>query len=203
MPTDVAAAEIDFLVFSGHKLYGPTGVGVLYGRHDLLCDMEPFVFGGHMIERVERQSSTWAEPPAKFEAGTPPIVQIIGLGAAADWVLSLGLEAIAEHEHRLLVATQDRLAKIPGLTIFGPPVDHKGAIVSFAIDGISTEDLARRLDDRGICTRHGHHCAMVLHERLGVPATTRASFGVYNTLADVDALAEAVSEGIAEIRALA
>ncbi len=203
MPTDVGESQVDFLVFSGHKLYGPSGVGVLYGRHERLREMDPFVYGGHMIQRVERQSSTWAEAPAKFEAGTPPIVQIIGLGAAVDWIQSVGLEAIAQHEHELLIAMQQRLAEIPGLTIFGPEVSQKGAIVSFAVDGVSSEDLARRLDERGICTRHGHHCAMVLHERLGVPATTRASLGVYNTMEDVEALAGALCEGIAEVRALA
>ena len=198
--TNVKDWDIDFLTFSGHKLYGPSGVGVLYARRELLDAMDPFLYGGHMIERVGRQTSTWAEPPAKFEAGTMPIVQIIGLGAAIDFVNSLGFEAIQAHETQLLKATHERLQAIPGLTIYGPPVEQKGAIVSFAIDGVSTEDLAYRLDAAGICTRHGHHCTMVLHERLGVAATTRASFGVYNRLEDVEALGSAVEQAVGELR---
>ncbi len=198
--TDVAANKIDFLTFSAHKLYGPSGVGVLYGRQEFLRAMDPILFGGHMIERVGREQSSWAQPPAKFEAGTMPIVQIIGLGAAIDFVNSVGFAAIEELDARLVAAAQRRLSAIDGLRIFGPTVEKKGAIVSFAIDGVSSEDLAVRLDQRGVCTRHGHHCAMVLHERLGVAATTRASFGIYNTLHDVDALAEAVEWGVRDIR---
>ncbi|NNE01340.1 MAG: cysteine desulfurase [Pirellulaceae bacterium] len=200
MVSDVAKQNIDFLTFSGHKLYGPTGVGVLYGRAELLEAMDPFLYGGHMISRVRRESSTWAQPPAKFESGTMPIVQIIGLGAAIDFVRSVGFDAISKHEHRLVAAIHDRLSRIDGLTIYGPDLDKKGAIVSFSIDGVSTEDLAIRLDQRGVFTRHGHHCAMVLHERLGVAATTRASLGMYNTMADVDELADAIDEGVKEIR---
>lgn len=198
--TDVIADDVDFLTFSGHKVYGPSGVGVLYGRHEALQKLNPYVYGGHMISHVGRDVSTWAQPPAKFEAGTMPIVQIIGLGAAIDFVQSIGFPAIESHESKLLQETQRRLLEVDGLQIFGPDVGHKGAIVSFAIDGVATEDLAIRLDQRGVFTRHGHHCAMVLHERLGVAATTRASFGLYNTKADVDALVNAVKEGVDEIR---
>ena len=198
--TLVAELDIDFLSFSGHKLYGPAGVGVLYGKHSLLSSMNPFLFGGHMIETVGREESTFAEPPAKFEAGTPPIVPIIGLGAAIDFVASIGYEAIHAREQNLSEATHERLSKIPGLTIYGPDLKHKGAIVSFTIDGVSTEDLAMRLDEYGVFTRHGHHCAMVLHERLGVPATTRASFGLYNTLDDVDSLASAIESACEKLR---
>lgn len=197
---DVSGLDIDFLCFSGHKLYGPSGVGVLYGKRSLLQAMDPFMYGGHMIQTVGRSESTWSEPPAKFEAGTPPIVEIIGLGAALDFVASVGYEAIHKLEQQLLVAAHERLAKIPGLTIYGPDVEHKGAIVSFTVDGVSTEDLAMRLDEKDVFTRHGHHCAMVLHEKLGVPATTRASFGIYNTLEDVEALAAAIEYGIKSIR---
>jgi cysteine desulfurase/selenocysteine lyase len=197
---NVSESKIDFLAFSGHKLYGPSGVGVLYGRRSLLQAMDPFLYGGHMIEKVGRESSTWAESPAKFEAGTMPIVQIIGLGAAVDFVNSIGYAAIQAHEHALLSATHERLSEIPGLTIYGPALDQKGAIVSFTVDGLSTEDLAYRLDEKGVYTRHGHHCAMVLHEKLGVPATTRATFGVYNTLDDVEALAAAIEFGIEKLR---
>ncbi len=193
-PIDVADLGIDFLCFSGHKLYGPSGVGVLFGRHELLQAMDPFLYGGHMIETVGRAASTWAQPPAKFEAGTMPIVQIIGLGAAIDFVQSIGFAAIHAHEDRLMKAAYEKLSAIPGLKIIGPAPDsgHKGAILSFTIDGVSTEDLAHKLDHEGIFTRHGHHCAMLLHERLGIPATTRASFGLYNTMADVEALVAAV-----------
>lgn len=196
---DIVATDVDFLCFSGHKLYGPSGVGVLYGKRSLLQSMDPFMYGGHMIQTVGRSESTWSEPPAKFEAGTPPIVEIIGLGTAIDFVASVGYEAIHQLEQQLLRAAHERLAKIPGLTIYGPNVEHKGAIVSFTIDGISTEDLAMRLDEKDVFTRHGHHCAMVLHEKLGVPATTRASFGIYNTLDDVEKLAEAIEYGISRI----
>jgi len=204
-PIDVVASKIDFLCFSGHKIYGPSGVGVLYGRHELLTEMDPFLYGGHMIERVGRETSSWAEPPAKFEAGTMPIVQIIGLGAAIDFVQSLGYEAIAAHQDQLVRAAHVRLNRIPGLTIHGPDPGpegsrRKGAIVSFSIDGVSTEDLAHRLDEQGIFTRHGHHCAMILHERLGVPATTRASFGVYNTLEDIESLAQSIENSLADWR---
>lgn len=190
---DVQADDVDFLTFSGHKLYGPTGVGVLYGKRDALSEMKPLFGGGHMIQNVELEDHTLAEPPARFEAGTMPIVQIIGLGAAVQFIESLGYEAIHEHETALLKYAHQKLSAIPGLTIYGPPVEHKGAIVSFSIAGLSAEDLAHRLDSRGVFTRHGHHCAMPLHKKLGVPATTRVSFGVYNTIADVDALVDAIN----------
>jgi len=198
--TNVTELDIDLLVFSGHKLYGPSGIGVLYGKYELLQEMDPFMYGGHMIATVGRESSTWAEPPSKFEAGTMPIAQIIGLGAAIDFVASVGYDAIHELEQRLTSLAHERLAVVPGLTIYGPELSKKGAIVSFAIDGVSAEDLAYRLDDHGLCTRHGHHCAMVLHERLGVPATTRASFGIYNTEADVEVLGEAVESAAKALR---
>ncbi len=198
--TDVLADGIDFLTFSGHKLYGPSGVGVLYGRRSLLEAMDPIVYGGHMIQQVGREESTWADPPARFEAGTMPIVQIIGLSAAIDFVQSIGFDAIGKWERQLTVAAHQQLSQIDGLTIHGPDVDKKGAIVSFSIDGVATEDLAIRLNRRGVFTRHGHHCAMVLHQCLGVAATTRASFGLYNTIKDVQVLADAVEEGVRDIR---
>lgn len=200
MATDVTRLDADFLTFSGHKLYGPSAVGVLYGKRELLQKMNPFLYGGHMIETVGREESTWAEPPAKFEAGTMPIAPIIGLGSAVDFVASVGFDAIHQLEQDLLIAAHQRLESIPGLTIYGPGTHHKGAIVSFTIDGVSTEDLARKLDNHNVFTRHGHHCAMVLHERLGVPATTRASFGIYNTVEDVEKLAIAIEDAIASLR---
>ncbi|QDT11553.1 SufS family cysteine desulfurase [Stieleria marina] len=197
---DVVKSEIDFLTFSGHKLYGPTGVGVLYGRYDLLTEMDPFMYGGHMISQVGREESNWALPPAKFEAGTMPIVQIVSLGAAIEFVNAVGLDVIGKHEHSLLQLAHQRLTEIDGLTIYGPQPDNKGSIVSFSIQGVSSEDLAIRLDEAGIFTRHGHHCAMVLHERLGVPATTRASIGMYNTTEDIDELARTVKSAVKQLR---
>lgn len=197
---NVSELDIDFLTFSGHKLYGPSGIGVLYGKRHLLEAMDPFMYGGHMIQQVGREVSTWSDPPSKFEAGTMPIVEIIGLGAAIDFVASVGYEAIHQLEKHLITAAHEQLLSIPDLTIYGPEIGHKGAIASFTIGGVSAEDLAIRLDDRGICTRHGHHCAMVLHERLGVPATTRASFGIYNTLDDVERLASAVGQAASQLR---
>ena len=197
---NVAAEEIDFFAFSGHKLYGPSGIGILYGRYDLLEAMDPFMFGGHMIQTVGAKESTWALPPAKLEAGTMPITQIAGLGAAIDFVQSIGFDAIAAHEHKLLETMHQQLEKIDGLTIHGPSLDRKGAIASFSIESVSTEDLAIRLDDDGVFTRHGNHCAMVLHEKLGVAATTRASIGLYNTMDDVSALANSVQNAANQIR---
>jgi cysteine desulfurase/selenocysteine lyase len=197
---DVAAPQIDFLTFSGHKFYGPTGIGVLYARRELLESMDPFFGGGHMIDRVYRDHSTWAEPPARFEAGTIPIVQAIALGAAIDYVRSIGYDAIHAHEQQLLQMTHERLESIPGLTIYGPPIERKGGIVSFTVEGVSAEDLAWRLDRAGVFTRHGHHCTMPLHDWLGVAATTRASFALYNTESDVDALASAIQSAIRDLR---
>ncbi len=196
---DVTSPAVDFLAFSGHKLYGPTGIGILYARREMLQAMDPFFGGGHMIERVDREHSTWAEPPAKFEAGTIPIVQAIALGAAVDYVQSIGFDAIHSHEQQLLQSAHQRLESIPGLTIYGPPATKKGAIVSFTINGVSAEDLAWRLDRAGVFTRHGHHCTMPLHARLGVAATTRASFGLYNTMEDVIALEEALQMAVRDL----
>ena len=198
---NVVAADIDFLTFSGHKIYGPSGIGVLYGKYDVLSSMRPYAFGGHMIQTVGRTSSTWADLPAKFEPGTMPIVPIIGLGAAIDFVHSIGFEAIERHETDLLEHAHRRLGEIPGLQMVGPrDTTRKGAICSFTVDGVSAEDLAHRLDAQGIFTRHGHHCAMVLHERLNLPATTRASMGVYNSREDLDAFAECIRVAAAELR---
>ena len=191
-PIDVRKLDVDFLVFSGHKLFGPSGVGVLYGKRDLLEAMPPFLGGGHMIDQVFQDHSTWAELPAKFEAGTPPIAPIVGLGAALDYVTNLGWDAIHHHETQLLRHATEVLSQIPGLTVLGPAPEHKGAIVSFTVDGLHPHDLADWLDRRGVAVRAGHHCTMPLHEHLGIHASTRASFVMYNTLEEVDALAEAI-----------
>jgi cysteine desulfurase/selenocysteine lyase len=200
LPVSVTADQIDFLAFSGHKAYGPSGVGVLYGRRELLAEMDPFLMGGHMIEQVTFEGSTWAAAPAKFEAGTPPIAQAIALGSALDYLSELTLCPIHKHEQSLLRHAHERLAEIPGLTIYGPPTSEKGAIVSFGVRGAAAGDLAQLLDLKGVFVRHGHHCAMPLHERLGVPATVRASFGLYNTLADVDRLADGLRFALRELK---
>ncbi len=193
MPVDVRKAGIDFLTFSGHKIYGPSGVGVLYGRRELLREMDPFLTGGHMIDRVFKEKSTWAELPARFEAGTLPIAQAIALGAAIDFVNQLSFDAIHAHERRLLEHALARLQdEVPGFVCHGPGLEHRGAIISMTLEGVHSEDLAVLLDRRGVFVRHGHHCTMPLHDLLGVSATTRASFGVYNTLDDVDRLVDAI-----------
>ena len=191
-PTNVRSPSIDFLAFSGHKLYGPTGIGVLYARRELLEAMDPFLAGGHMIREVFLDSSTWADPPAKFEAGTCPFVEAVGLGAAIDYVSQLGLPNIARYEHELSVKAHERLASVPGVAIHGPAVEHKGAILSFTVDGVHPHDLSDVLDRRGVAIRAGHHCTMPLHELLNLTATARASFAFYNTPAEVEALIEAV-----------
>lgn len=192
LPTNVRDPEIDFLAFSGHKLYGPTGVGVLYGRRELLDAMDPFLCGGHMISEVFWDHSTWAALPAKFEAGTVPIAQAIALGAAIDFVNEVGFSAIEAHDSDLTTYAHRTLTEISGLRIHGPAPRQKGPIVSFTIEGVHPNDAATLLDHRGVAVRHGHHCTMPLHKILGVPATTRASFGVYTTRADIDALTEAI-----------
>lgn len=199
-PTDVRELGADFLAFSGHKLYGPSGVGVLYGRRELLEAMDPLMFGGHMISQVTTEESTWADLPAKFEAGTPPIAQIVALGPAVDYVQQIGFAAIHQHETQLLAYAWQRLHEIPGLRIHGPPLEHRGAIAAMTIEGAHPEDLAQLLDRRGVFVRHGHHCTMPLHEWLGVSATVRASFGMYNTRSDVDALVDAIQFALQKLR---
>ncbi len=192
MPTDVRDPEIDFLAFSGHKVFGPTGIGVLYGRRELLEAMDPFLCGGNMIDEVRLESSTWGELPAKFEAGTLPIAEAIGLGAALNYVQSIGFEAIHAQEQRLLERAMRLLPQVAGVTIFGPSLEHRGAIVSFAVDKVHPHDLADLFDHKGVAIRAGHHCTMPLHEWLDVTATARASFAFYNTESEVDALIDAV-----------
>ncbi|NJC35045.1 cysteine desulfurase/selenocysteine lyase [Sphingomonas jejuensis] len=183
---DVTALDCDFYVFSAHKLYGPTGIGVLWARGDLLSAMPPWQGGGAMIDRVSFAGSTYAPPPARFEAGTPHIVGALGLHAAIDYVDGIGLDAIHAHEAALVAAARDRLGAINSVRLFGP-ADSAG-IVSFAVDGVHPHDVGTILDEAKVAIRAGHHCAQPLMEALGVPATARASFGVYNSAADVDAL---------------
>ncbi|MGN6136471.1 MAG: SufS family cysteine desulfurase [Aureliella sp.] len=188
LATNVVAQQIDFLAFSGHKLYGPSGVGACYGRRALLEAMDPFLCGGHMISRVGTDGFETAPIPAKFEAGTLPIAQAIALGPAIDFVDSCGLAAIHAHEQQLLAYAMQQMAKIPGMRMFGPSTVERGGIIPFVLDGASAQDVASLLDVHGVCVRHGHHCTMPLHEWLGEPATVRVSFGLYNTFEDVDAL---------------
>ena len=185
--------EIDFLAFSGHKLFGPTGIGVLYGREELLREMNPFLGGGHMISRVFKDHSEWADPPAKFEAGTIPIVQAIALHSAIDYVETLGFDNVHHYETALLRYAHEKLESVSGLKIHGPACEFKGPICSFTIDGVSAEDLANLLDIKGVFVRHGHHCTMPLHDKLGLVASVRASFAMYNTRGEVDRLVDAIN----------
>lgn len=193
LPVNVVESEIDFLAFSGHKIFGPSGIGVLYGRKALLENLPPFLFGGNMISEVHLDESKWARLPARFEAGTPAIAQAIALGTAIDYVTELGFAAIEEQEHHLSQYALEKLLAVPGLEIYGPrELAQRGAIFSFNIAGAHPEDLATLLDRRGIAVRHGHHCTMPLHQHLKISASVRASLCFYNTTDDIDALIEAI-----------
>jgi cysteine desulfurase / selenocysteine lyase len=194
---DVQDLDCDFLVFSGHKLYGPTGVGVLYGKESLLEKMPPYQGGGGMIDTVSIERSTWAPVPQKFEAGTPMIAEVIGLGAALDYVQFLGLPSIAEWEHQLLTYATQELQQIPGLTLIGS-ASERASVLSFVLEGIHPHDVGTVLDQAGIAIRAGHHCAQPTMQHFRLPGTARASFGLYNTMLEVDQLAAAV-RGVAEM----
>jgi cysteine desulfurase / selenocysteine lyase len=195
MPVDVGAIDADFYAWTGHKALGPTGVGVLHARAELLDQMPPFLSGGDMIETVEAQHSTWNALPWKFEAGTSMIAQAIGLGAAIDYLDALGMANVRAHEHALTAYALERLAQAPGVSLFGPPsAEDRGGVVSFALDGIHPHDVAELLSRTNVCIRASHHCAQPLMRRLGVVATARASFGPYNVPADVDALVDAIEQ---------
>jgi cysteine desulfurase/selenocysteine lyase len=191
LPVDVSTLGADLLAFTGHKVTGPTGIGVLWGRYDLLASLPPFLGGGEMIEIVRMTGSTYAPPPARFEAGTPPIAQAVGLGAALDYLSGIGMDKIAAHEHAITAYALEGLKTVPGVTILGPaePVDRGGAI-SFELDGVHPHDVATVLDTRGIAVRAGHHCARPVHERFGVQSSTRASFYLYTTPEEIDALVD-------------
>src|SRR5690606_3378409 len=190
---DVQALGCDFYAFSGHKLYGPTGIGALYGRKALLDAMPPWQGGGDMILTVAFEGSTYAPAPQRFEAGTPNIAGTVGLAAAIEYVQSVGLDAIARHEQILLDYAQEQLQRLPGIRILGTAA-HKAAIVSFMVDGIHPHDLGTILDSEGVAIRAGHHCAMPIMTHFGIPGTARASFALYNSLADVDALVDAIGK---------
>jgi len=196
MPVDVPALGADFYAWTGHKALGPTGIGVLHGRAQIMEQMQPFMTGGDMISSVDFQSATWNELPYKFEAGTPPIAEAVGLGAAVDYLSKLGMARVREHEQALTAYMLQRLAEIPGLRVVGPPeAERRGGLASFTIEGIHPHDVAELADRGGVCIRAGHHCAQPLMRCLGVGATARASVGVYNEPSDIDALVEALLAG--------
>jgi cysteine desulfurase/selenocysteine lyase len=191
IPVDLPAIDPDFYAWTGHKAYGPTGVGILHGKHEMLQATEPLVTGGHMISTVSFDEVRWAETPSKFEAGTSAIAEAIGLGAAVSFLDGLGIEAVRAHEAEVTAYALDRLAEVPGISIHGPrDAESRGALISFALEGIHPHDVAEILGSRGVCVRAGHHCAQPLMRRLGVSASTRASFGVHTTNEEVDALVD-------------
>jgi len=191
---DVTDLEADFLAFSAHKMCGPTGIGVLYGRKEILEAMPPFLGGGDMIKRVHLRSFVPTELPHKFEAGTPAIAEAVGFGAAIDYLQSVGMEKIAQHEHRLAAYALERLEETPGVKVYGPAAEQRGGVTSFTLAGVHPHDISQILDQRGVAIRAGHHCAQPLHERLGLPATARASFYLYTTYSEIDQLIEALYE---------
>ncbi len=196
MPVDIGAVGADFYAWTGHKALGPTGIGVLHGRRELLEEMPPFLTGGDMIASVDFQSATWNELPYKFEAGTPPVAEAVGLGAAVEYLSTLGMERVREHERALTAHMLRRLGEVPGLRVVGPPeAARRGGLASFAIEGMHPHDVAELADRGGVCIRAGHHCAQPLMRRLGMSATARASVGVYSTPQDIDALVAALAAG--------
>jgi cysteine desulfurase/selenocysteine lyase len=187
---DVQALDVDFLAISGHKMCAPSGIGALWGRAELLEKMEPFLLGGHMISSVRYEKTTWGELPHKFEAGTSPIVEAVGLGAAVDYLEAAGLDAIEAWEHELAAYALNRLADVPGITLYGPPAERRAGVVSFNIEGIHPHDVAQILDQYGVAIRAGHHCCQPLMHHLGVAATNRASFYLYTVPEEIDQLVE-------------
>jgi cysteine desulfurase/selenocysteine lyase len=192
LKVDVQALDADFLAFSAHKMCGPTGIGALYGRKELLEAMPPFLGGGDMIKEVKLRSFRPNTLPHKFEAGTPAIAEAVGFGAAVDYLSQLGMDAVAAHEHEITEYALERLEEVPGVKLFGPGADKKGGVAAFTLDGVHPHDVAQILDKDGIAVRAGHHCAQPLHEKFGIPATSRASFYLYNTKEEVDLLVNGI-----------
>ena len=192
LKVDVQSLDADFLAFSAHKMCGPTGIGALYGKADLLEKMPPFLGGGDMIKEVKLRSFRPNSLPHKFEAGTPAIAEAVGFGAAVDFLSSLGMNEVAEHEHEITEYALERLEEVPGLKVIGPSADKKGGVASFTFEGVHPHDVAQILDQYGIAVRAGHHCAQPLHEKFGIPASTRASFYLYTTKEEVDALIDGI-----------
>jgi cysteine desulfurase / selenocysteine lyase len=196
-PVNFHGLDVDFAAFSGHKMLGPTGIGVLYGRRELLDAMPPFITGGSMIETVTMEATTYAPPPQRFEAGTPMTSQVVGLAAAARYLSGIGMDVVEAHENELVAAALEGLAEIPGVRLIGSAsMVDRGSPVSFVVDGIHAHDVGQVLDDEGIAVRVGHHCAWPLHRRFGIAATARASFAVYNTIDEVDRLVAGVKRAV-------
>jgi cysteine desulfurase/selenocysteine lyase len=196
-PVDFHVLDVDYAAFSGHKMLGPTGIGVLYGRRELINAMPPFITGGSMIETVTMEATTYAPAPQRFEAGTPMTSQVVGLAAAARYLTEIGMDAVEAHENELVAAALDGLSGLGGVRIIGPTsVEHRGSPVSFVVDGVHAHDVGQVLDDGGVAVRVGHHCAWPLHRRFGIAATARASFAVYNTLDEVDRLVAGVKRAV-------
>jgi cysteine desulfurase/selenocysteine lyase len=196
-PVDFRALDVDFAAFSGHKMLGPNGIGVLYGRRELLNAMPPFLTGGSMIETVTMEATTYAPAPQRFEAGTPMTSQVVGLAAAARYLSAIGMDAVEAHEDELVASALAGLSRLDGVRIIGPTsLAHRGSPVSFVVDGVHAHDVGQVLDDEGVAVRVGHHCAWPLHRRFGIAATARASFAVYNTLDEVDRLVAGVARAI-------
>jgi len=192
-PVDLHALDVDFAAFSGHKMLGPNGIGVLYGRRELLSEMPPFLTGGSMIETVTMEATTYAPPPQRFEAGTPMTSQVVGLAAAARYLGAIGMDAVEAHERELVAAALEGLSAIDGVRIVGPTsMENRGSPVAFVVDGVHAHDVGQVLDDDGVAVRVGHHCALPLHRRFGLAATARASFAVYNTADEVERLVAGV-----------
>ena len=191
LPVDVGAIDADFYAWTGHKAYGPTGIGVLHGRRELLEEMPPLIGGGHMIKRVDPDSSTWTDLPWKFEAGTSAVAEAIGLGAAVDWLSGIGMESVRSHEGVITAYALERLESVDGVKVHGPPdAERRGALISFEFAGLHPHDVSEVLGREGVCIRAGHHCAQPLMRRLGVTATSRASFAVHTTTEDIDRLVD-------------
>jgi cysteine desulfurase/selenocysteine lyase len=191
LAVDVAELGVDFYALTGHKAYGPTGIGALWARLDLLREMPPFLGGGSMIRKVTTAGTTYADPPARFEAGTPAITQAIGFAAALRWLDAIGMDAVTAHEREIAAYAMERLGEVPGLTIYGAgPAPERIGPVSFELEGVHAHDVSEILDRHGVAVRAGHHCAQPLMDRLGVAATARASFGVYTTTTEIDRLVE-------------
>jgi cysteine desulfurase / selenocysteine lyase len=195
IPVDLSDIGADFYSWTGHKAYGPTGIGILHGRRELLESMPPWLTGGHMVGRVTKERTTWAELPHKFEAGTSAIAEGVGLGAAVDFIRAIGMDDIRAHERDVVAYALEQLTEVPGITLYGPrDAERRGAVVSFSLEHAHPHDIGEILGREGVCVRAGHHCAQVLMTRLGVGATARASFAIHNTREDVDALVAALAK---------
>ncbi len=196
MPVDVQALDVDFMAFSGHKMCGPTGIGILYAKHEILLEMPPWMGGGDMIREVKMEASKWNTVPYKFEAGTPPIAELIGLGAAVDYLSSVGMQRVAEHDSALVAYAWERLSEVEGLSILGPTPDLRSSLVAFTFGDIHPHDISAVLDKDGVAIRAGHHCAQPIHDKFGVSGSARASMYLYNTREEIDRLVEGLDQAV-------